>query len=63
LRDSASGGRVTIVVDLPEMPEVPETPSVFGYAQFVWNHIVREGSVIRRAPMAFIISMIIVGTL
>jgi hypothetical protein len=51
------------VVDLPEMPEVPETPSVFGYAQFVWNHIVREGSVIRRAPMAFIISMIIVGTL
>jgi hypothetical protein len=47
------------VVDLPEMPE---TPSVFGYAQFVWNHIVREGSVIRRAPMAFIISMLIVGT-
>ena len=48
-------------MSLEETPEPPEKPGVFGYAQYVWHYVVREGSVIRRAPFSFVIAMLVVG--
>jgi hypothetical protein len=43
-----------------EMPEGVETPESIRFAHWVWNHIVGEGQVIRRAPVAvFVLAAII----
>jgi hypothetical protein len=43
------------------MPEPPEAPGVFGYARYVWHYIVREGSVVRRAPLSLLLALVVVG--
>jgi hypothetical protein len=45
---------------LPEMPEVPDAPSDFGLVSIVWNYLAKEGSVIREAPISFVVAVAVV---
>jgi tRNA (Thr-GGU) A37 N-methylase len=41
--------------------QAPETPALIVYWRYFWHYIYREGSVIRRAPLAFIASLGVFG--
>src|SRR5579862_9113032 len=48
---------------LPEIPEIPESPSSLGLVSHIWNYAVKEGSVIRAAPLSFGLAILVVGGL
>lgn len=45
---------------LPEMPEVPDAPSDFGLVSVIWNYLAKEGSMIRAAPVSFIVAVAVI---
>src|SRR6185437_1825663 len=46
-------------MESPSEPESPETPSLVVWGRWLLHHAMQEGGVIRKAPLSFIIAVVV----
>src|ERR1700737_243810 len=57
LRGSTSWASVMLMAEISEPSEPPEAPESVKWVRWLWHHFTQEGEVIRKAPLAFVVTI------